>query len=231
MLNLFFVADVYDSYTEGIDVLFSTNSFHTASKPLLSNSTNLILPQRLARIPAVELIWEIEEPPVWNSGSGEAYKTLRSFWDFLDAVPKVFSNAKSILIAVQWSPKHKIALPTTMSELFFAFAEGGILNRVESMVRKLGPHVTDFSLAIPSSMYRPRRDRARRNGLKVEQAWKGGQLERYWSPISGSSSREGYWIRLGLRDITMPQQSSGTDEASDPRLNQEDWIMFEPSRY
>lgn len=171
----------------------------------------------------------MDEAPIWSGGGGQAYKTMRSFWDFLDAAPKLFPNARSMHISIQWMSQYKIELPVTMSEAYFGYAEGGILDRVEAMARRLGPHVQDFSLAIPSSMYRPRRDRARRSGQKVEQAWKGGQLERYFHPISGSLHRDGYWVQLGLRDIRMPRPQDTIDSNNDPRLLQEDWIMFEPA--
>lgn len=48
------------SYTEGINVLYSTNTIHISSAILLINLPAYILPQRLSAITSLEIIWSVE---------------------------------------------------------------------------------------------------------------------------------------------------------------------------
>lgn len=213
-----------ESYSEGIDVLFATNTFHIASRELLSRMHELFPAQRLERITSAELIWEIPEAPPWHPhGSSEMYKYLRPLWFFLDEVPAMFPNVRKLHIAIHWDGQYLATLQNTFSELFFGAMQSGIVDRVDVMVRKLKDSV-EFSLALPSSMYRPRRERAKKT-TKIEQASDGGKLERLWWPMHGAG-RDGYWIRLGLKDLMMPGQSDSLTYGVDARLIVEDYILY-----
>ena len=48
------------SYLEAIDVLYATDIIHINSVPLMINIHSLILPQRLASITSLELIWDLD---------------------------------------------------------------------------------------------------------------------------------------------------------------------------
>ncbi|KAG4273148.1 hypothetical protein FPRO04_09985 [Fusarium proliferatum] len=48
------------AYTEGINVLYSTNTIHISSAILLINLPAYILPQRLSAITSLEIIWSVE---------------------------------------------------------------------------------------------------------------------------------------------------------------------------
>ncbi|KAG8666728.1 hypothetical protein FPOAC1_011543 [Fusarium poae] len=48
------------SYAEGVDVLYHTNTIHMSSKDLISNLPNLILPQRLSMMTSLEVVWLID---------------------------------------------------------------------------------------------------------------------------------------------------------------------------
>ncbi|KAH7180006.1 uncharacterized protein B0J16DRAFT_348041 [Fusarium flagelliforme] len=48
------------AYTEGLEVLYSTNTFHLCSKPLITNLNNLLLPQRMSMITSLEVVWLVD---------------------------------------------------------------------------------------------------------------------------------------------------------------------------
>ncbi|KAJ6445139.1 RES domain-containing protein [Purpureocillium lavendulum] len=203
------------AYIEGIEVLYSTNTIHTASKEVLCHIDRFLLPQRRLAITSVELLWEMDCPPLRDSPCG----TL-TFGQFLDGVPVMFPRVESFHLTVQWrNPRPERWGMPNPTQAAFRTAEETIMQPVDGMVRRLGAHVRDCSVAIPSSMYGPRRRRAKVAGAIVEQACYGGCLERYWRPLDGASHRKGYWVRHGHKDIALPYMSP-------TEICMEDWILF-----
>lgn len=50
---------IENSYIEGVDILYRTNTFHISSLPLLLNLARLMPPRHLATITSVELLWDL----------------------------------------------------------------------------------------------------------------------------------------------------------------------------
>ncbi|KAJ3526415.1 hypothetical protein NM208_g11202 [Fusarium decemcellulare] len=48
------------AYIEGVQVLYTTNTIHLSSKPLLTNLSTLVLPQRLSAISSLEVVWLVD---------------------------------------------------------------------------------------------------------------------------------------------------------------------------
>jgi len=202
-------------YIEGIEVLYATNTIHTASKELLCHMDRFLLPQRRLAITSVELLWEMDCPPLQDTRYGSL-----TFPQFLDGVPSMFPSVESLHLTVQWrNPRPERWGMPNPTQAAFQTAEETIMHPLDGMVRRLGPHVRDCSIAIPSSMYGPRRRRAKMAGAVVEQACYGGCLERYWRPLDGPEHRDGYWVRHGHKDIALPYMSP-------TEICMEDWILF-----
>ncbi|UNI17124.1 hypothetical protein JDV02_003500 [Purpureocillium takamizusanense] len=154
-------------------------------------------------------------PPLLDSRYGSL-----TFPQFLDGVPSMFPRAESLHLTVQWrNPRPERWGMPNPTQAAFQTAEEAIMRPLDGMVRRLGPHVRDCSIAIPSSMYGPRRRRAKEAGAVVEQACYGGCLERYWRPLDGCAHRAGYWVRHGHKDIALPYMSP-------TEICMEDWILF-----
>lgn len=217
--------DFCDSYVEGIDVLYATNTIHSASKELLCNIDQFLLPQRRSCVNSVELTWEFDGPRLQDRDC-----SIPSFNEFLQVVPGMFPRVEFLYLAVQWRapcpPPGAVPDPSLSSEWECETMEDTVMGPVDMMVRRLGPRVRECSVAIPSSMYGPRRRQAREAGEVVERASHGGQLERYWRPLSGDSAHhQGYWVREGLRDLAFPDLSP-LDEAVLRILGMENRILF-----
>ncbi|POR34944.1 Uncharacterized protein TPAR_04833 [Tolypocladium paradoxum] len=210
------------AYVEGIDVLYATNTIHSASKELLYNIDRFLLPQRRSSINSVELMWEFDAPRLQDRD-----RNIPFFKEFLEVVPSMFPRVEFLHLAVQWRtpcPPHG-GVPEP-SEWEYETMEDIVMRPVDKMVRRLGPRVRECSVAIPSTMYAPRRRRAKEAGEVVEHACYGGQLERYWRPLGGDSEHhQGYWVRHGLKDVAFPYMSP-LDEDVMGILGMEDWILF-----
>ena len=81
------MTNMHNSYTEGIAVLYGTNTIHISGKSLISRIPKFILPQRLSMITALEIIWPLDiqknEGGIWISSYQsltEILKTLEVFF-------------------------------------------------------------------------------------------------------------------------------------------------------
>lgn len=175
------MTNCFPSYLEGIDVLYSTNTIHTASKEVLMQLGELLLPQRISSINSVELLWEFDPfPRIQELPVRGPLSDMESFYRFLDAVPSMFPNVQRLYVSLQGllHPTTVIDGRTNYNDRI-STADNYIMKPVDDMVRKLGAHVLDCSVAIPSSLYAPQRDRTRDMGGQIEQAYLGGKLERH----------------------------------------------------
>lgn len=197
------------SYVEGVDVLYSTNTFHTASKEMLINLNRLLLPQRLSSIMAVEILWttwpEDLYPTSPPSDPLATNSSLRSLRFILKAIPSLFPNLRSLYFSIQ-----SFTFPTELQyrsipedQSSMAITDEAFVRPFQDMVRSMPPSIKECSLALPSSLYASRRTRALEADARVERACDGGKLERHWCPLeTEANSLQGHWINLGFKDMT-----------------------------
>ncbi|KYK56088.1 hypothetical protein DCS_08054 [Drechmeria coniospora] len=203
------------AYVEGIEVLYATNTIHCASQELLLRLDKFLLPQRRWSMASVELIWEFAEPRLQDTILDHANYTY-----FLRTVPTVLPRVRSFYLSVQWPkyfPEH-VGIPDPGEEEFQT-DETLIMEPLDHLVRRLGPHVRECAVAIPSTLYGPRRRRAVAAGGVVEYACYEG-IERLWRPLRGSPHRDGYWLRHGHKNIRVPD----VDELSG--ITMEDLVLY-----
>lgn len=208
------------SYLEGIDVLYSTNTIHTASRELIIGLQSFLLPQRLSSIASVELLWDID-PSQWLHGGNPLRREqdLSDFQYLLASIPSTFSNVRHLHISLQGCTVTTLD-PTDVNRYSNQVdtVDDDIMKPIDGMVQLLGTRVTNVSVAIPSSLYRAQRDRALEVGEKVEQAYIAGSLERHWRPLEHSLYRSGYWVQLGQKDLALPYFRDG--------ISKEDLILY-----
>lgn len=196
-------------YIEGIDVLYGTNVIHTASKQMILNLDRILLPQRLSAIRSVELVWEFEPFP-WPSGKRVhgLFTGLEYFHHLLERVPGIFPSLRSLYIAPQgnlgpWK--------STESGLRYdrdrcvEMLEKHLMQPMDSMVRRLGPHTQECVIALPSGEYCMwRKSVLGQADVLVEQVHRGAKHERSWRRVDGSANLGGYWVQLGRREHKCP---------------------------
>ncbi|KAF5723900.1 hypothetical protein FMUND_1344 [Fusarium mundagurra] len=196
------------AYREGIDVLYATNTFHTASRAMLLNMHDFFQPQRLDAITSVEIVWDFT-PWILPDISEELRiappsSDIATFRQFLQTIPKLFLNVNKLYVSLQGDmiPKshgqnseHKYSTKERIQ-----LVEKNIIWKVDEMVTYLKPHV-DFSIAYPTSTYAVQRSLALRYGYIVKQRHETGEVERHWRPVHKCQPRTGYWVCLGDKDV------------------------------
>ncbi|KAL7793043.1 hypothetical protein V8C37DRAFT_379108 [Trichoderma ceciliae] len=214
------------AYIEGVDVLYSTNTFHTASKEMILSLGSILLPARLSSITSVELLWDFAPfPSIHPEVVKPPLSDMASLHSFLNAIPTTFPAIRQLHISLQGRlfPTKTINGSTNWDNNIDRADE--ILHPVDNFVLKLDADVRDFSLAIPSSLYMHQRDRALKNKDLVEQAHR-GQHERHWRPLKGSDERVGYWVWLGQKDFTMPIICTMGEGGYKDIIGEDNWVLY-----
>ncbi|UKZ79780.1 hypothetical protein TrVFT333_007542 [Trichoderma virens FT-333] len=215
------------AYVEGIDVLYSTNTIHTASKEMILSLTSILLPQRLSSITSVELLWDFAPfPSIHPEVVKPPLSDMASFHAFLNAIPSTFPAIRRLHISLQGRiyPTKTVNGSTSWDNNIDRVDE--ILHPVDDFVLKLKPDVRrDFSLGIPSSLYRSQRDRALKNNDPVEQDYR-GQPERHWRPLKGAGESVGYWVWLGNKDLTMPIICTMGEGGYHRIIGEDNWVFY-----
>ncbi|KFZ11046.1 hypothetical protein V502_07779 [Pseudogymnoascus sp. VKM F-4520 (FW-2644)] len=191
------------SYADGIDILFTTNTFYLKSPDLLQYLPRIILPQRLRAITSLEICWlnkfdKSRIKVLWDNPTTEDSE----LHDLCRMVPQAFPHVLRLDITLLCDIRPigddftRLSLPEAR-ELTVSAMERVILGPVESMLRALGPG-REFSITVPMLawimlqalhrfLYGPK--------LKIE--WYiYGMDGRFWKELD-SSNELGYWICCG----------------------------------
>ncbi|KAF4948693.1 hypothetical protein FGADI_9468 [Fusarium gaditjirri] len=117
------------SYVEGIEILYSTNTIHISSATLLANLPAYIVPQRLSTITALEIAWFIDSD--YHSGKNVAReKDLHTILLILD---NHFPSLKTLNLAL------KLGLPKNAPaqlEHLFGILDGFFIRHLSDRMRE-----------------------------------------------------------------------------------------------
>ncbi|CAG9982001.1 unnamed protein product [Clonostachys byssicola] len=219
------------AYCEGVDVLYGTNTIHTASKQMLLHLDKLLLPQRLSTIRSVELVWHFK-PYALDTVEVGPLDDLRTFYTLLKAVPTTFPNLTSFYMAL-WgclTPlKEHNGRQVYMDEAeSIKITDRDIMTPIDRMISKFSPRLRQCTIALGSLEYEIRRRQAVEAGdVEVEQIHLQHLQERHWRSLKNSSDGlKGYWIQLGHREMgIMYMCSMGEPPQKGPP---EDEVLLQP---
>ncbi|KFY47842.1 hypothetical protein V495_01787 [Pseudogymnoascus sp. VKM F-4514 (FW-929)] len=194
------------SYVDGIDVLFTTNTFHLEGDDLLQHLPGLLLPQRLRSIQSLEMLWfkrrtqdkstSSSTQPLWANHTKIGRASRESVLHTLcQMVPQALPHVRQVTISLECivEETHKFAGPTE-SRLI---PDPPILGPIEDMIRALGPG-REFNVAIQLRLW---------NVLKSKYGALYGpnfRIEthntciegRFWK-LLGTGDELGYWVCSG----------------------------------
>jgi hypothetical protein len=178
-------------------VLYSTNTFHLASIVLIKHLPLLILPQRLACIKSLEMVWDLNPPA--DSSTYEA---------MTDVVMSPFLSLRKLYISINPGIGKATGEFTGFND-YFKRREQELLGPLDEMVRKkIAPKLQDCRIALPCRDYSALYHRAQRAGACIQRAPAGSLYwEQFWRTVpvkqDGQSQNEGYWVRRGLQEMPL----------------------------
>ena len=209
---------IFQSYAEGINVLYRTNAFFIGSPSPIDEFHRLLLPQRLALITALELSWNIFRPSAPSHPASEDWSAYNSF---ARAIIPAFPSLRSLYISVQVTSYISVQAThdgySTWAEMIESY-ERKLLGPIDEIVIKLGPKLQDCQIAPQHSLYNALKGRAEGAGACIEAGGGYGSLrwERFWHPIKMESNEQyidkslGYWVRKGHDDTPLTMNCFGT---------------------
>ena len=174
---------------------------------MISNLPQLLLPQRLDSITFVEMVWHLR--PFQDAGSDDPPdSSLETFHNLLDVLPPTFPHLKKLYISLQGDMQPRDA----PYEKRLDVTESAIMRPVDDMVRRVGSCMQECNIAIPTSLYQPRKSGATVTNLLWGRKAR-GEWERFWRELpetemgGGSAHLRGYWVRHGQGDMRMTEVS------------------------
>lgn len=152
-ISPFLPANTGSRYAEGLEILFSTNTFHVSRMDLLLNMTRFVLPHRLRRITSLELLWNFATPatesgpPDWYGSMTEVWQPLllhgligrgpitlvpngAPMYELCRMIPETFPKIQNLYVSFQSNIYPDMACPNIV-------VQSVVLNPIEDMMRLL----------------------------------------------------------------------------------------------
>ena len=186
---------------EGLDVLYSTNVVHIGNLVLARHIPLLLLPQRLASITSLELLWDLVLFRPLSDHQKEQEKGWPAYDDLVNVVGSAFPCLRKLYISIQTGSY--IANPSAEN---IEGWEQKLLDPIDKMVRKLGPQLQVCQIALPRSFHAALMLRVESVGARIESGGRGAlHWRRFWrstimAPGDQSGNDLGYWVRQGVDD-------------------------------
>ncbi|KAG9253482.1 uncharacterized protein F5Z01DRAFT_140062 [Emericellopsis atlantica] len=204
------------AYSDGVDVLFSTNTFYLSSVPLLLNMRRLISPNGVDKIKSVQLalgeprLTRFAKDPLvhglWK-GTDKEEKAC-AFPQVCSTVPNLFSNVRRLELYVQsqlW-PSRDVPVDQRVPLLV-----RNVMDPLEDMVRSLG---ADKQVVIAVTLEAHKALMQKHGELEgaafrwEPEAGADDSIERYgrfWRALGSddNGNEVGYWLRTGWNDHDM----------------------------
>lgn len=176
-------------------------------------------PAHLAMITSLELVLKIEPQDTTDPISKDFYRILRTydpsfptlvpslgqhaFRALLQVLPCAFPNLSYLDLSIRsiW-----YSVPGGKSDDHVASSEILIIRPFDDLVSKLASRITEFNIAVPTSIYSSRFEADVRASRKFEPSLGGWSTERVWRNIPGQEEggQVGYWIKKGPDDQRYP---------------------------
>ena len=185
-------------------MLYRTNTVHIGSVFLTSHLTSFLLPQRLASITALELVWDLGLLPVSSKARKDDTKGWSAYSSLIATIASVFPSLENLYISIR-----------TNSYMANSFAENvedyerKLLIPIDEMVRKIGPKLQHCQIAPPHSLHRALMYRAESLGARTDSGGCGAlRFRRFWRPVTVEQKEQpgeslGYWVRQGVEDTPL----------------------------
>lgn len=164
----------------------------------------MLLPQRLATITSLELVWNHLEPypPKGNQRSqGEIWSHYSTL---MEKASRAFPSMRKVYVSAEVTPyinNHTIG--------DVGYHERQLLEPADTLMRRRGTKLRDCEIAPNRSLYTMLMNRAEKAGARIEKGGTGaGSWHRFWRPLvvdgdDQNANQAGYWVRRGKDDTPL----------------------------
>ena len=171
------------------------------SIPLITHLPRLLLPQHLASITSLELLWDIILIGPYSPGHIEPGSNWQIYSSLIATTSSAFPSLSRLYISLQKGTYMAKATPKSIQS-----RERMLLEPIDCMVRGFQPGLRDCRIALPLSFHGDLMDRADITDATSDLGGPVAEVRaQYWRDCSPSteqlsSERCGYWVCRGLDD-------------------------------
>lgn len=198
----------HSSYTETINMIYSTNTIYLSNVLIVHFAPRLFLSHRLIKITSLELDLPLQlADPQDKDLPSRAKIQWSAFKSITASIPSDFPFLKRLDLAVSTNCRHQFSDPSLQAY------EEHLLGPLDVLLRKSSSTLQNLTLTIPQPLQAGLMSRATANlySIFTEQNFSHGYpWWRYWRSVhhidspncsDGSGCLNGYWIREGCNDI------------------------------
>lgn len=188
-------------YEEGVEVLYSTNTIFLHEGPLLDallyqceDPKRCLVPQANLDLISLEIHWRFEIFSHKHEAEEEARVSMN---EHLRLLSRAFPDLKKLYFSVADGMYHRRTHPDkVMDEI-----DAALLDPLGDILKRL-THLNEYTVALPSHMFRPLSTRALKAGKELVTA-KAIIDRKFWQPVTLNGSDAeicnygGFWIAAG----------------------------------
>ena len=199
------------SYIEAIDILYRTNTIHIGDVALTRQLSQVLLPQKVATITALEFRWNLD---MQKPSSGQDTEGWSAFDALIGTVATNFAKLKTLYISIQTNSYNYIA--DHMSADVEA-SEENLFGPVDQMVKQRGSTLQCCRIATPHSFHLGLLIQAKRAGARLDK--QPNDFWRFWRPVTKQQhappgNNHGYWLESGVIDTPARGEQKKWDTTS-----------------
>ena len=188
-----------DTYLETVNVLYGNNTLHIARTYLFLGLPRLFMPERLAAIRDIELLWDFE-----FSSFGGSHLELNTINGFLGALSRTLPSLRRLYLSFQDGMSYKFQWAKLEVDTQFRMIDE-MLQLIDRAVMKL-PHLVECRIALSTTTYTPWK--FVKNGDQLGPEDMKASMGAVWRDLpgqgehrgDGENSLEGYWVCHGNSD-------------------------------
>jgi hypothetical protein len=204
---------------------------------ILHHLPTLLPTHRLYMITSIELnlcVYGVMQGSEHNDPQAALFpdSTRRGFRTLLEAIPRAFPRLHTVFLDIDGNlfPSLRLAERAPFYDQF-------LFEPIDDMVRKLGPELQEFTLAVPFTVSEKMMHRAVSQGVRFKRQC--GWEAIWWRPVTsgikgisgqeehksgemvveGGSGPGGYWITMGVFDNPFPIMGCFGTGSSNPELH------------
>ncbi|EFX05706.1 hypothetical protein CMQ_3775 [Grosmannia clavigera kw1407] len=197
---------VWQWYTEGIQVLYGTNTLFIEGGPLIATllqASSLVLgsalsrrilvpPRQMALLTKLELVWQwtlFMRPDQVKAQSANRSEMARSF----DLLPRTFPHLLTLYISYLDGLYDRSVRP----EEYEAEIEQELFLPLHQMACRFG-RLGKCIVEIPTVVFQPLLARAKKGGNEIDQGHSYHDVRFWWQPEPMQTGKVGLWVKSGI---------------------------------
>ncbi|CAM1504838.1 Fc.00g024290.m01.CDS01 [Cosmosporella sp. VM-42] len=204
------------AYTEGIEVLYRTNTFHMSSEVMIAHLPRLLLPQRLAIISSLEMIWTLKIKRSYGAGLCQYIFDEDHLNTVLNLLTSECPGLRRLYLSLQSSED--------LADVEDILVSKNLLKQIDQLICNM-PNLHECSIAVPKTAFHYLVASIR---FKIRNTVAKEQIQTRNLPVNGSEvwrSLDGEFVLEDYLNSTYPKPPKCTSYPGNRARGSGYWIL------